>query len=655
MKMPPFLIGASLLFWGWQTENLILASGIAIILEGSRIFKSRWEFSPEDFNRVADLCTVVFLGIVIYFIFKKNNRQIILIVLQWLPLILLPIVLLQVYSTSDKVDIGAFFLTMRKKKGYRTSILVDILYPYFAISIFSASIANSRDAGFYAGVFILCAWGLWLIRSKKFSLATWISLLLIAGSAGYIGHIGLHNLQLVIEKKSMEWFIGLMEKDADPSKSTTAMGEIGKLKLSSRILFRVKPEYEYKGPILLREASYNIYGSSTWFATRSYFDPVLPDKDGRSWGLGPDLDLYKKITVNLYLTAGKGMLKLPNGSFKILNLPVLQVEKNRLGSVRVDGGPALINYQVCFNQNRSNDSPPNKKDLTVPSKEMPALVQVIDELEPDAKSSREFLDGIDSFFKESFRYSLYQKGEREKRGSISYFLLRSRSGHCEYFATAGVLLLRTAGIPARYASGYSVQEFSRLENRFVVRSRHAHAWVLAYIDGVWQDYDFTPPSWALMEKDAFSFLEILPDLLSWSKFIFSQWRCREGNEEIRKYIIWLFIPLGIFLIFRLYTQRSVKRGTMEQIEESPLKIMPGADSEFYLIEKKITELGFPRDRGETLLSWLARIEESKPGALSTELLYGILPLHYRYRFDPHGLNPEERRVLKSMVDAWMEL
>ncbi|MBT8330725.1 MAG: transglutaminase-like domain-containing protein, partial [Deltaproteobacteria bacterium] len=40
--------------------------------------------------------------------------------------------------------------------------------------------------------------------------------------------------------------------------------------------------------------------------------------------------------------------------------------------------------------------------------------------------------------------------------NIENFLTRSRSGHCEYFATATVLLLRQAGIPARYARGYSV-------------------------------------------------------------------------------------------------------------------------------------------------------------------------------------------------------
>ena len=39
--------------------------------------------------------------------------------------------------------------------------------------------------------------------------------------------------------------------------------------------------------------------------------------------------------------------------------------------------------------------------------------------------------------------------------------------------------------------------------------------------------------------------------------------------------------------------------------------MPGANSEFYLIEKKLAELEFPMDKGETLLNWLAKEAESK--------------------------------------------
>src|SRR5205807_1199702 len=79
------------------------------------------------------------------------------------------------------------------------------------------------------------------------------------------------------------------------------------------------------------------------------------------------------------------------------------------------------------------------------------------------------------------------KGERpRKESALEEFLLNSRAGHCEYFATATTLLLRAAGVPARYAVGFSVQEWSRLEQRYIVRARHAHSWTLAYVNGGWR-------------------------------------------------------------------------------------------------------------------------------------------------------------------------
>src|SRR5207247_2054170 len=80
--------------------------------------------------------------------------------------------------------------------------------------------------------------------------------------------------------------------------------------------------------------------------------------------------------------------------------------------------------------------------------------------------------------------------------ALGEFLQTTRAGHCEYFASATVLLLRAAGVPARYAVGFSVQEWSRLERRWIVRARHAHSWALAYVDGAWREGDTTPPLWA---------------------------------------------------------------------------------------------------------------------------------------------------------------
>jgi hypothetical protein len=89
-------------------------------------------------------------------------------------------------------------------------------------------------------------------------------------------------------------------------------------------------------------------------------------------------------------------------------------------------------------------------------------------------------------------------------GGRSYPRRASRRGSAASPASAGIatVLLRAAGIPARYATGYSVQEGSEIEQRYVVRASHAHAWVLAWVDGRWREVDTTPAVWAQADAPA---------------------------------------------------------------------------------------------------------------------------------------------------------
>ncbi|MBD5162504.1 MAG: hypothetical protein HDT14_10930 [Oscillibacter sp.] len=73
---------------------------------------------------------------------------------------------------------------------------------------------------------------------------------------------------------------------------------------------------------------------------------------------------------------------------------------------------------------------------------------------------------------------------------VTHFLEEGR-GYCVHFATAGALLLRMQGIPARYVTGYTVQLNSR--GRGDVLDSDAHAWVEIYLDGYgWHPVEMTP-------------------------------------------------------------------------------------------------------------------------------------------------------------------
>ncbi|MDE6424666.1 MAG: transglutaminase-like domain-containing protein [Ruminococcus sp.] len=97
-------------------------------------------------------------------------------------------------------------------------------------------------------------------------------------------------------------------------------------------------------------------------------------------------------------------------------------------------------------------------------------------------------------------YSLSPGKTPANRDFVNYFLLENHRGYCIHYATAGVMLARMAGIPARYATGYIVvnDDFTD-ENKnsdgtytITVKDNRSHAWAEVYLDGYgWIPFEFT--------------------------------------------------------------------------------------------------------------------------------------------------------------------
>ncbi len=81
---------------------------------------------------------------------------------------------------------------------------------------------------------------------------------------------------------------------------------------------------------------------------------------------------------------------------------------------------------------------------------------------------------------------------------VDDFLFSQPVGHCEFFASAAVLLLRAAGVPARYVTGFRGGEWNPIGGYVAVRGERAHAWAEAFVAGAgWTRVDATPPADAL--------------------------------------------------------------------------------------------------------------------------------------------------------------
>lgn len=82
--------------------------------------------------------------------------------------------------------------------------------------------------------------------------------------------------------------------------------------------------------------------------------------------------------------------------------------------------------------------------------------------------------------------------QRPNGDIVDAFMFKMERGYCVYFATAMTVMLRTLGIPARFAVGYLPGE--RLaEDQWLVRGVHSHAWVEVYFPAIgWVPFDPTP-------------------------------------------------------------------------------------------------------------------------------------------------------------------
>jgi len=91
-----------------------------------------------------------------------------------------------------------------------------------------------------------------------------------------------------------------------------------------------------------------------------------------------------------------------------------------------------------------------------------------------------------------YRYSLNMAIQDASIDPVEDFLFNRRAGHCEYFASALVLMLRSVGIPARLVTGFKGGELSS-DGTLHIQQRFSHAWVEALIDRrTWVTLDGTP-------------------------------------------------------------------------------------------------------------------------------------------------------------------
>jgi len=703
MKTPPFLLLAVLLFWGWFSDFLLVGAIMGGVLEAARFTKFRWDLDDADFNRIWSFCVLLNVVLVGYVFTNINPSGLSGMVhgnttaemaksgvmtttrfLRWLPMTTFPFILAQAFNERQSVPLTAISMVLRwrRRKGDQALAghYLNISYPFFMTCLLASGIHGNRPGTkdgeiYFIGQVILIAWALWSVRPQRFRFFAWVAALAAVGVVGVYGVIGITKalpaLQLISGKWMQNFFNG---NRTNPLESMTSMGRIGRMKLSAKIVIRLEPAVVGVVPEYLREASYPRFSSQdqSWHANRQHsdFELVQPEADNKTWVLVPGKTNSAVVNIACYLNGRssdgdpEGVLPLPSGCSRLENLPsvssVIALQKNPNGAVLATGAGLMV-FDARFGPGLTLDAPPDtsptNRDLRVPTNELPALKMVIEEMNLTGTNDLEKRAAIEKFFLEKFSYSTWQ-GWDKKAGSdgspLTKFLLKSRTGHCEYFASATVLLLRQMGIPARYAVGYYVHETHG--TGYVVRERDGHAWCLVWnaATKTWEDFDTTPPSWVAIEGKRTEFGEWLTDLKSWLGYQFARLRWRQAN--LQQYIMWALVPVMLVLLYHIiFRKRGKRSGADDKNANSTRIVWPGLDSEFYQLEKSLAARGVPRQPSEPFSDWLERALATPALAGLREPLQELLRLHYRHRFDPQGLPTEEREQLRREAKACLEL
>lgn len=280
-----------------------------------------------------------------------------------------------------------------------------------------------------------------------------------------------------------------------------SLGGIGRLRENRAVALRI--DYEGKPPVRpeslrIKMATYEKWTGRLWQRTEG-IGRLLGESSG--WfplmsGSPPAPFGWAQVVLEPLETVGMPLLPGTvgfEGDFSVLAL-------DRGGAVIRGGGPLRqplefrVGYDPRVSWEQWVEPPRGKKEPSLdPSGVTPRIVELSARL-AGGGTVLERAERLAEKLQTEYEYALeFPAGTT---GSpIEAFLFETRRGHCEYFASALVLLLRAQGIPARLVTGFYGAERSWWEKSWVVRQSSAHAWVEAWAPPLgWITLDPTPPA-----------------------------------------------------------------------------------------------------------------------------------------------------------------
>ncbi len=638
--------GAAALFWGIAAGYPVAGVLLALTVEGVRAIRARWVFERREFERVADLASIALVLLLGWQWFgSRHAGEGILATLVWLPVVLAPLLVMQRLGGAGTVPLTAFFWSLRGAGATPAAqVRLDLAPTFVWVCLLSAACGNPRHPAMAFAAAALA--GLLLRQQRVSTVRSWRFPLVFVAALGlaWVLQAGMVQLQAYMEATVMEALRDRLANRRDGSRTSTAIGELGRLKLSGRVVARLRGTGP--PPARLRDGVYESFAHDTWFARQNIFRAVPPEGES-AWRIAAS-EVSGAWGLSMWLEGGRGVLPLPPGTVRLDGLNVDRVEASTTGTVRAVKGPPLLAFTAQVSRDAPDDAMPGPADLGVPATVAGALDAVIAEAALAGVPDRERPEAIVAFFASRFQYTTRLETADGRRRTLAQFLATDRRGHCEYFASATTLLLRRMGIPARYVTGYAVHEWSDLEGAWVMRARDGHAWTTAWIDGAWRDVDPTPGGWIEAEATGAPWWETVTDPFAWLRYRFTLWRQGGTDETSSMNPLWLLLiaPLAGWVAWGVVRRsRRTDAGVAMLPVGSP---EPGIAA----LEDALRRLGFARAAASPVHAWLPMLPWSDAGTRA--LAERVARAYRRWRFDPREVGEAARAALSADAQALRE-
>lgn len=473
------------------------------------------------------------------------------------------------------------------------------------------------------------------------------------------------------------------------------LGSFGRIKSDDTVVMRVRfdpPEARSQQPLYWRGVALDRYDGQAWRKTRRFRRGLTPEAGGlrrMPWSEGEPSDWIKQ---EIYLEPMAQQVLFSLAPLEAVRLSADEgrgrrphLELDRQGDVYYDQRGALAFRYEAYTSPRARpaalDMPLSayrstlaaqqrfaRRFTQLPDNLSPEIAALAAEIVGDAPTVGEAARRVRDHLRTQYSYTLDLQRDPTKP-PLDDFLFQQRAGHCEYFATAMVMLLRTQGVAARSVNGFLGGTWNEVGEYVAVRQGDAHAWVEIWWPGggwgpaSWWPYDPTPAAEVLESsaEDPSLIAQAVDALtLRWYRWVIeydlaaqigalqaisdavksafqavepvTRWRPR-GDA------LWILLG-GAALIFGLWRWRHRRPKAATAAHH--------AQGMIHRLSRHYGALGLPRPPSATAREYLDLLRGG--GAPAIEVASALVSLYEEARFSGAPLDPDQRAQAEAALD-----